>query len=372
MIPYMDLEAQHASLRDELLEAMTAVLDSRQFILGKYVSDFETRFAEYCGARHAIAVNSGTSALHLALLANGVDCGDEVITVPFTFIATLAAIRYCGARPVLVDIDPATFTMNVEQVERAITSKTKAILPVHLYGQCAEMDELNRIAERHGLKVIEDAAQAHGAEYKRRRAGTLGHAGCFSFYPTKNLGACGEGGMVTTNDDAVAGKVRLLRDWGQAKKYHHVLHGFNYRMEGLQGAILGVKLKHLEEWNQARRRAAAWYDEKLEGSPVVRPTVAAERKHVYHIYSIRSQNRDSLQQHLSAAGVQTAIHYAIPAHLQDAYRDPAYREGSFPEAERAAKEVLALPMFPTLTQDAVRQVAELIRCHAPCVDDRRS
>jgi len=290
-----------------------------------------------------------------------VEAGDEVITVPFTFIATLAAIRYCGATPVLVDIDPATFTMNPEQVERAITAKTKAILPVHLYGQCAEMDELNRIAERHGLKVIEDAAQAHGAEYKGRRAGSLAHAGCFSFYPTKNLGACGEGGLVTTNDDTVAEKTRLLRDWGQAKKYHHVLHGFNYRMEGLQGAILGVKFNHLEEWTEGRRRAAAWYDRYLEGAPVMRPRTVEGNRHVYHIYCVRSAARDVLQQHLSAAGVQTAIHYAIPGHLQEAYRDLGYGPGSFPEAERAANEVLALPMFPTLSEDQVKCVAERIR-----------
>ncbi len=361
MIPYMDLEAQHASLREELLAAIAGVLDSRQFILGKHVADFEARFAQYCGTKYAVALNSGTSALHLALLAAGVEPGDEVITVPFTFIATVAAVRYCGARPVLVDIDPASFTIDVEQVERAITSKTKAILPVHLYGQCAEMDELNRIAQRHGLKVIEDAAQAHGAEYKGRRAGSLGDSGCFSFYPTKNLGACGEGGMVTTNNDGMAEKIRLLRDWGQAKKYHHVLHAFNYRMEGFQGAILDVKLKYLEQWTEARRQAAAWYGEALSGAPVIRPAVLPDRRHVFHIYSVRSSGRDALQQKLGAAGVQTAIHYAIPSHLQEAYRDPAYPEGSLPNAERAAKEVLALPIFPTISRDAVNCVASLIR-----------
>jgi dTDP-4-amino-4,6-dideoxygalactose transaminase len=361
LIPYVDLEAQNDSLRQQIREAAVAVLDARQYILGSFVADFERNFAAFCGVKHAIAVNSGTSALHLALLAAGVGPGDEVITVPFTFIATVASIRYCGARPVLVDIDPRTFNMDVSQVERAITPRTRAILPVHLYGQCADMDPLRTLAKAHGLALVEDAAQAHGADYRGVRAGGLGQAGCFSFYPTKNLGACGEGGAVTTNDDELAAKVRLLRDWGQDRKYHHSLHAFNYRMEGIQGAILNVKLARLEAWNEARRRHAAIYDEELAGTDVVTPHRSPEGTHVYHCYTIRTSQRDLLQASLKAAGVGTAIHYAIPAHLQPAYADLGSGEGSFPESERAALEVLSLPVYPELGEERARKVAAALQ-----------
>ncbi len=364
MIPYADLKPQHDTLREELRQAIDEVLDSRQFILGKFVEEFENGFASYCGVRHAIAVNSGTSALHLALLAAGAGPGDEVITVPFTFAATVAAVHYCGATPVFVDINPHTFSLDVSKLEAAITPRTRAILPVHLYGQIAEgMDEINAIARRHGIAVIEDAAQAHGAEIDGRRAGSIGDLGCFSFYPTKNMGACGEGGLVTTNDDALAEKVRLLRDWGQDRKYHHALRGFNYRMEGIQGAVLSVKLKYVEQWTEARRAIAARYDLLLEGVPgVTRPAVFPGSRHVYHTYTIRTPERDRIQQGMTAAGIGTAIHYPIPVHLQPAYADPRWPEGSLPEAEAAANEVLSLPVYAEMAPANVETVAaELAR-----------
>jgi dTDP-4-amino-4,6-dideoxygalactose transaminase len=361
LIPFLDLEAHDNSVRVEIETAVRGVLDSRQYILGAFVSDFEQAFAGYCGTRHAIAVNSGTSALHLALLACGVGPGDEVITVAFTFVATVAAIRYCRAVPVFVDIDPATFNMNAAAIERIISPRTKAILPVHLFGQPAGMSEINEIARRHKLRVIEDAAQAHGAELNGKRAGALADAACFSFYPTKNLGACGEGGMVTTDSDEIARTVRLQRDWGADRKYHHVIPGFNYRMEGLQGAILNVKLKHLEDWTERRRAAARIYDDRLAGLPVERPFAAPNVRHVYHTYTIRSSERNALQERLAAAGVQTAIHYPIPVHLQPAYGDCRYPKGSLPETERAAEEVLSLPMFPEITSDQIESVAAALR-----------
>ncbi|HUS07518.1 MAG TPA: DegT/DnrJ/EryC1/StrS family aminotransferase [Bryobacteraceae bacterium] len=360
MVPLIDLKAQYDSIRDEIRDAVDSVLESRQYILGPQVAEFEQNFAVCAGTSHAVAVNSGTSALHLALLAAGVSPEQEVITVPFTFIASVAAIDYCGARPVFVDIDPQSFTMDVNQVERLITPRTKAILPVHLYGQAADMDPLMDLARRHNLMVIEDAAQAHAAEYKGRRAGSLGHLACFSFYPTKNLGAYGEGGIVTTNDAELAAKVRMLRDWGQDRKYHHVLRGFNYRMEGLQGAILNVKLKHLERWTELRRYAAREYDALLPASGLCLPVAMPYSRHVYHTYTVRSSQRDELQEGLAAAGIQTAIHYAIPAHLQPAYQQFGSGPGSLPEAERAAREVLSLPMYAELSRESIAEVARTI------------
>jgi len=360
LIPYNDLQSQHDALRPELRQAIDAVLDSRQFILGRFVEEFEEAFASYCGAAHAIAVNSGTSALHLALLASGVGRGDEVITVPFTFAATTAAIHYCGARPVFVDIDPGSFLLDVSQLAARITPRTRAILPVHLYGQPVEMDEINAIAARHGIPVIEDAAQAHGARYKGRPAGSLGDLGCFSFYPTKNLGACGEGGLVTTNNPELAKTVRLLRDWGQDAKYRYGLRGYNYRMEGLQGAILNVKLRHLEAWTERRRSIAGLYDRLLEHAPVARPAARPEVRHVYHTYTIRAARRDQLQESLKGKGIGSAIHYPIPLHLQPAYVDPEWPEGSLPESEKAAREVLSLPMFPALPDSDVAAVAAAV------------
>jgi dTDP-4-amino-4,6-dideoxygalactose transaminase len=363
VIPFVDLKAQYATIKDEIEPAIRGVLESTQFILGGEVAAFEQEFAAYCQAAHGIGVNTGTSALHLSLLAAGIGPGDEVVTVPFTFVATVAAIVYTGARPVFVDVDPVTFTMDVRAIEAAITPRTKAILPVHLYGQPADMGPILAIARARGLTVIEDACQAHGAEYEGRRVGSLGDFGCFSFYPGKNLGAYGEGGMVTTNDAEHARKLRMLRDWGAERKYEHVLKGYNYRLEGIQGAILRVKLRHLEQWTEARRALAAHYDRLLAGSGVPTPHAAPYARHVYHVYAIRTRERARWQEALAAQGIQTGIHYPIPIHLLPAYADLGYRAGQFPHAEQAANEVLSLPMFPELAraqcETVCRAVSEL-------------
>jgi dTDP-4-amino-4,6-dideoxygalactose transaminase len=360
VIPFIDLKAQHQSIRKELREAIDRVLDTCEFALGSEVEAFEREFAAYCGARHGIAVNSGTSALHLALLAAGVGPGDEVITVPFSFVATAAAIVYTGARPVFVDVDPRSYTMDAGQIERVITPRTKAILPVHLYGHPADMDPILEIARRHNLIVIEDAAQAHGAEYKGRKVGAIGDFSCFSFYPTKNLGACGEGGIALTNRPEFDRKIRMLRDWGQEKKYYHVLKAFNYRMEGMQGAVLRVKLRHLDSWNEARLTHAASYDAVLPASGVQTPQAMAYARHVYHVYAIRTQERDDLQQSLTGRGIQTAVHYPYPIHLLPAYADLGYHLGDFPQSEKLSRELLSLPMFPELSEESISQVASTI------------
>ena len=357
MIPFLDLKAQYASIKTEIDAAVLNVLASAQYVLGEEVASFEEEFAAYCGTKHAIAVNTGTSALHLSLLAAGIGPGDEVITVPFTFVATVSAICYVGARPVFVDIEPTTFTMDPAKVEAAITPRTKAIVPVHLYGQMADMDSIMAIGERHGLAVIEDACQAHGAEFNGQTAGSIGLSGCFSFYPGKNLGACGEGGIIVTSDDDQAAKMRMLRDWGQEKRYHHVLKGFNYRMDGIQGAVLRVKLRHLERWTEARRSHARRYSALLARSRnVATPVEVAGRRHVYHIYAVRTADRDELQRSLQAEGIHTGLHYPIPVHLQVAHRDLGYRKGDFPVSESAANEVLSLPLFPELTERQIEQV----------------
>lgn len=361
MIPFIDLKAQYRTIEAEVTAAIQGVLRSCEFSLGSEVAAFEEEFAAYCRARHAVAVNTGTSALHLALLAAQVGPGDEVITVPFTFVATAAAIEYCGAKPVFVDIDPRSFTMDPAAIEAAITEKTKAIVPVHLYGQPADMDPIRATAERHGLTVIEDACQAHGAEYKGDRVGTIGDMACFSFYPGKNLGAYGEGGMVVTARPDYARTIRMLRDWGAERKYEHVLKGYNYRMDGLQGAVLRVKLRHLEEWTEARRRAAAAYDCFLKEDGVRTPCAMPYARHVYHIYAIRSPDRRGWQESLKAKGIQTGIHYPVPVHLLPAYADLGYRRGQFPHAEQAAAEVLSLPMYPELTTAQCESVASEVR-----------
>jgi len=360
-VPYLDLKAQYQSIKPEIDAAIACVLDSCQFVLGSEVAAFEQDFAKYCGTSDCIALNSGTSALHLALLAGKVGPGDEVITVPFTFVASVAAVLYAGARPVLVDIEPRSLTMDPAAVEAAITPRTKAILPVHLYGQSADMDPIMDLARRHGLVVIEDAAQAHGAKYKGRPVGSIGDMACFSFYPGKNLGAYGEGGAVTTNNPEYARAVRMLRDWGQDRKYHHVLRGYNYRMEGFQGAILGVKLRHLDQWTEARRAVVQQYNELLANSDIETPVEMPWAKHVYHVYTVRSADRDGLQAALTAEGVQTGIHYPVPVHMQPAYADLGYGPGAFPRAEAAAKQVLSLPLYPEITQEAVAQVASAVQ-----------
>ena len=361
MIPLVDLKAQYRGIKAEIDAAIADVFENSAFILGKEVAAFEREFAAYCGASHAVGVNSGTSALHLALLAADVGPGDEVITTPFTFIAPVAAIGYIGATPVFVDIDPGTYNIDAGQIEAAITPKTKAILPVHLFGQAADMDPILDIARRHNLVVIEDAAQAHGTEYKGRRTGGMGDLGCFSFYPGKNLGACGEGGAVVTNNPEHANTIRMLRDWGQSRRYYHDLRGFNYRMEGIQGAILRVKLRHLEAWTEARRANARSYSEKLAGEGIRTPREMPYARHVFNVYTIRVPNRDRVFQHLTASGVQAAIYYPIPVHLQPAYRDARYKEGDFPVAESVAREVLALPVYPELTPAQIDEVCAAVR-----------
>jgi dTDP-4-amino-4,6-dideoxygalactose transaminase len=377
VIPILDLKAQYQSIKSEIDAAIAGVLASGQFILGKEVARFEEEFATYCGAAHATAVNSGTSALHLALLAAGVGPGDEVITVPFTFAASVAAILYTGARPVFVDVDPDSYNIDVHRIEPAITPSTKAILPVHLYGQPADLGPILGIARRRDLIVIEDAAQAHGAEYtgcsshggagdfacqqaegRRRRVGAIGDIGCFSFYPGKNLGAYGEGGAIVTNNPAYARTVRLLRDWGSEKKYEHALRGYNYRLEALQGAILRVKLRHLDQWNEARRAHAAQYSQLL--SSVTLPREMPYARHVYHAYTIRTDSRSELRRHLDESGIQTAIHYPTPVHLQPAYANLGYGQGDFPVAEQAAREVLSLPVYPELTSGQIAAVAQAV------------
>jgi len=358
MIPFLDIKAQYQSIKGEIDAAVLGVLASGQYVLGEEVLRFEQEFADYCNVKHAIAVNTGTSALHLALLAAGIGPGDEVITVPFTFVATVSAICYTGARPVFVDVEPVTLTMDPAEIEAKITPRTKAIIPVHIYGQMADMDAIKAIADHHRIPVIEDACQAHGAQYKGQRAGSIGVSGCFSFYPGKNLGACGEGGLVVTNNDEQAKTMRMLRDWGQEQRYHHLLKGFNYRMDAIQGAILRVKLRHLEAWTEARRTHARRYSSLLAGSPDLKiPVEAADRRHVYHVYAIRSRDRDGLQRVLSADGVPSGLHYPIPVHLQKAHADLGYQAGDFPVSEAAAREVLSLPIYPEMPSQHIDQVA---------------
>jgi dTDP-4-amino-4,6-dideoxygalactose transaminase len=361
MIPFVDLKTQYLSIKEEIDTAVLKVLDSTQFILGNEVVAFEKEFAAYCNTDYALALNTGTSALHLALLAAGIGAGDEVITTPFTFVATVAAICYAGATPVFVDIDPVSYTIDVAQIEQAITPRTKAILPVHLYGQPADMQPIKEIAHRHGLTVIEDAAQAHRAEYKGQRIGSIGDIGCFSFYPGKNLGAYGEGGAIVTSNPEYARKIKMLRDWGQEERYHHVMKGYNYRMDGIQGAILRVKLRYLDQWTEARRTHAAQYDELLANSAVKTPTVMPYSHHVYHIYAVRTNQREQLQQKLNEQGIQTGIHYPIPVHLQTGYADLGYKLGDFPNSELIAKEVLSLPMYAELSSGQVKTVATALQ-----------
>ncbi|MBB3593661.1 dTDP-4-amino-4,6-dideoxygalactose transaminase [Rhizobium sp. BK529] len=358
MIPFLDLKAQYQSIKSEIDAAVLGVLASGQYILGEEVARLEQEFADYCNVKHAIAVNTGTSALHLSLLAAGVGPGDEVITVPFTFVATVSAICYTGATPVFVDVEPVTLTMDPAQLEAKITSRTKAIIPVHLYGQMADMDGIMAIADHHRIPVIEDACQAHGARYKGARAGSIGVSGCFSFYPGKNLGACGEGGIVVTNSDDQAKTMRMLRDWGQEQRYHHLLKGFNYRMDAIQGAILRIKLRHLEAWTEARRSHGRRYSSLLAGSSHLKtPVEVADRRHVYHVYAIRSRDRDGLQRMLTAEGIPSGLHYPIPVHLQKAHADLGYQVGDFPVSEAAAREVLSLPIYPEMPVQHVDQVA---------------
>lgn len=357
MIPFLDLKAQYLQMKPEIDAAVLRAIDSTQYVQGPEVAAFEKRFAPYCGVEHCLAVNTGTSALHLALLAADVGAGDEVITVSLTFVATTAAILYAGARPVFVDVDPETWTINPAAIEAAITPRTKAILPVHLHGLMADMDPIMDIARRHGLVVIEDAAQAHGAEYKGRRAGSIGDLGCFSFYPGKNLGAYGEGGAVVTNNADYAQRISLLRDWGQESKYDHVLRGYNYRMDGIQGAILNVKMNYIEAWTEGRRATASQYDRLLQKRACQRPASPPNCRHVYHVYAVTLARRREAQAALHAAGIGTGIHYPIPVHLQKAYADTGHGAGSLPVTEALSKQFLSLPIYAELKPEQVRVVA---------------
>ena len=365
-VPFLDLRAQHDPLRAELLAAIGEVIDRSAFAGGPMVAQLEEDFAAYCQTGVAVGVGSGTEALWLALLAQGIGPGDEVITVPNTFMATAEAISYCGAKPVFVDVDEQTYTLDPRQLERAITPRTKAVIPVHLFGQMADMDPIMEIAQRHCLMVIEDACQAHGAEYKGRRAGSIGHAGCYSFYPGKNLGAWGEAGAVVTNDRALAAKIRILRDHGQETKYHHSCIGWNARMDGIHAAVLRVKLKGLDHGNAARRAHARRYDELLSGlEHLAVPPAAEYGVHVYHLYVVRVPERDRILQALAQRGIACGIHYPKPVHLQGAYRSLGLGLGSFPVAERCAGEFLSLPMFPELTPTQVETVARELKAVLP-------
>jgi dTDP-4-amino-4,6-dideoxygalactose transaminase len=358
-VPFVDLAAQHAVIGTEAAAATARVLGDSDFILGREVERFEAEFARYCGCEHGIGVDSGTSALELALRAYGIGDGDEVMAPANTFIATALAISSTGATPVLVDVDAATHTIDPARLEEAITHRTRAVIPVHLYGQPADMDAISDIARRRQLVVIEDACQAHGARYRERRVGALGHAAAFSFYPSKNLGACGDGGMVVTNDADAARSLRLLRNYGQEKKYYHVTRGYNRRLDTLQAALLRIKLKYLDTWNDARRSHADLYT-RLLSDAVLTPVAAPYTEPVWHLYVIQARNRDGLQTYLGERGIGTAIHYPTPIHLQPAYRDLGYQTGDFPITERAADDVLSLPMYPELPLAAIEKVADAV------------
>ncbi len=360
-IPLVDLRKQYAPLKDEILSGIERVLDGMQLFLGENVQALEKEFARFCGVRHGIGVSDGTAALHIILRAMDIGPGDEVITVSHTFIATVEAVLLAGARPVFVDIDPDTLLMDIAQVESRITSRTRAILPVHLYGQTVDMDPLLELAAQHGLKVIEDACQAHGAEYRGQRAGSLGDAAAFSFYFSKNLGAYGEGGFVTTNDDELARRVRMIRDHGSERRYYHDLIGFNGRLDEIQAVVLRTKLPHLNEWNEQRRAHARLYRELLEGTPAVTTIECPKNKHVYHLYVVRVPKRDELQTWLKSQGVFTGIHYPVPAHLQHVGGWLDYMAGDLSMTERVSGEILSLPMYAELTTEQIEFVANSIR-----------
>ncbi len=369
-VPFLDLKAQYRSIREEIRSAIDEVLEQTAFAGGPFVARFEKQFAEFCGARQAIGVGSGTDALWLALLALGIGEGDEVVTVPNTFIATAEAVTYCGAKPVFADVDERTYTLDPDRLEEVVKKRRagsegrrlKAIIPVHLFGQTADLDPILEIARRYELRVVEDACQAHGAEYKGKRAGTLGDAGCFSFYPGKNLGAYGEAGGVVTSDGDLAERIRILRDHGQAKKYYHDRVGWNARMDGIQGAVLGVKIKYLAAWNEARRGHARTYSESLAPTRGLQiPREAPYGRHIYHVYALRAPRRDELISFLGGRGISCGIHYPVPIHLQRAYEGLGLKAGDFPHAEKQCREFVSLPMYPELNTEQVVYVAEAVR-----------
>ena len=360
-IPYLDLAAQLRGIRKDLDVAITRTIDNCSFCLGPDVAQFEKDFARFIGAEHCLGFNSGTSALHVALLLLDIKPGDEIITTPFTFVATSWAISYVGAKPVYVDIDEATMNLDPKLIERALTPRTRAVMPVHLYGHPFDLDPVLAICKRHKLPLVEDAAQAHGAKYKNKIVGTFGEISCFSFYPGKNLGACGEGGALVTNNAAFSTRARSLREHGSTVRYYHDEIGFNYRMEGIQGAVLGVKLKHLERWTNQRRRVAHRYHELLKTTPLRLPLEATYAESAWHLYVVRHPRRDELKKHLESNGVGCALHYPVPLHLQKCYANLGHQPGDFPVAERAARECLSLPIYPELTDEQMRRVADVVK-----------
>ena len=359
-VPYLDLQGQYHSLRSEVLTALEEICESTKFAQGPATADFETKFAAYCGVDHCVSLNSGTSALHLALRCLDVGPGDEVVTASMSFIATAWAISYVGATPVFVDIDPVRRTLNPDRLEAAITPRTKAIIPVHLFGMPADMDRINPIAERHGLPVIEDAAQAHGAKYRGKRVGQFGQIACFSFYPSKNLGAYGEGGALITNNASMAQRARSLRDQAQSQKYLHDEIGYNYRMDSFQGAVLAIKLKHLDEWNTSRIDCARLYTELLKDSSYKLPAHISDSECVWHCYVVETSERDRVRSALQDVGIQTAVHYPVPIHLQKAYVHLGYRSGDLPVTEALCEKCLSLPIYPELSKDKISRVASVL------------
>jgi dTDP-4-amino-4,6-dideoxygalactose transaminase len=359
-IPLLDLKAQYLTIKNEIDQAVLNVLDSAKFILGPEMKAFEDEMAAYCGVKEAVAVGNGTDALVLALKGLGIGKGDEVITSPFTFFASAETVAQVGATPVFVDIDPVTLNLDLNQLEAKITPRTKAIIPVHIFGQMVDVERVMEIAARHDLKVIEDSAQAIGAEYRGRKAGSIGHVGTFSFFPTKNLGAYGDAGMIVTNDEHLAAHLRMLRFHGCKTKYYHDEIGFNSRMDEIQAAILRVKFKYIDQWNQARREKAARYDELLAQAPLTLPGVDTNGKPVYHLYVLRSEKRDAIMEGLKKAGIASAIYYPVPLHLQRAFRDLGYKERDFPITEKACREAVAIPCYPELTDEQQKEIAAVI------------
>lgn len=359
-VPFMDLKTQHRTIASEINTCISNVVETADFILGEELTLFEEEFARYCNTRFAVGLDNGTSALELALRAYGIGPGDEVITAANTFIATVSAIAFTGALPVLVDIDPQTYNIATNNIDSIITKRTRAIIPVHLYGQPSDMDPIMEIAKKHNLIIVEDACQAHGALYKGQKVGSIGNIGCFSFYPAKNLGAFGDGGMLVTNDKEMADRVRMLRNYGQQEKYKHLFIAYNRRLDTLQAAVLRVKLKYLENWNEARRHHAGLYTKLLSNNNLSLPLETKYAHHVYHLYVVRTARRDALQKHLKNNGIATGVHYPIPVHTQQAYQYLGYRKGDFPISEAYAEQILSLPMYPELTEEQIRYVAKTI------------
>ncbi len=360
-VDFIDLKKQYSEIKDEIDQAVQKVLNNASFILGQEVADFEKNFSDYCNTKHCIGTSSGFDSLYLSMKALGIGLGDEVITTTYSFIATALSISRCGANPVFVDCNESDFNINVDNIESAITKKTKAIIPVHLYGQSADMDPILELAKKYNLYIIEDACQAHGAEYKGKKAGSIGKVGCFSFYPSKNLGAYGDAGAITTNDSALAEKIRILRDCSQNKKYNSALKGDNCRLDSIQAAVLDVKLKYIDKWNEQRRKNADIYSKLLQGSNIITPFEKDNVKHVYHLYTIKSSMRDNLKKKLESRGISTRIYYSIPIHLQKTYKDSKYKRGTLKIAEKCSSSVLSLPIFPELKKNEIEFIAENIK-----------